>query len=138
MDPDNETYEFSGAEEDGAMIEVDVLADGTFEEIEEQIDMEAVPQPVSAMLDFAVPGMEPTFIEKSTRDEGSTIIYGFEGQLGGQPVDVEIDEDGSGFVNNADMAGRLPLPESPPGLAIAAPSAAGGAAHRPLARGRSR
>ena len=103
-DGGTETYEFSGAKEDGTMIEVDVLADGTVEEIEEQIDMEAVPQPVSATLDSEVPGLDPTFIEKSTRDDGATIVYEFEGELEGQPVDVEIDEDGSGFVNNADMA----------------------------------
>ena len=107
IDPDNdtETYEFSGTMESGKSLEVDVLADGTVEEIEEEIDMEAVPQPVSATLDAEVPGMEPSFIEKSTRDDGATVVYEFEGTLDGQEVDVEVNEDGSGFVNNSDMAG---------------------------------
>ena len=107
IDPDNETetYEFSGAKEDGMMLEVDVLADGTVEEIEEEITMEEVPQAVSATLDSEASGLEPSFIEKSTREDGATIVYEFEGTLDGQEVDIEINEDGSGFVNNADMEG---------------------------------
>ena len=107
IDPDDETetYEFSGAKEDGMMLEVDVLADGTVEEIEEEILMDAVPQPVSATLEAEAAGLEPTFVEKSTREDGATIVYEFEGMLDGQEVDIEINEDGSGFVNNSDMAG---------------------------------
>ena len=107
IDPDNETetYEFSGTKEDGMMLEVDVLADGTIEEIEEEIAMEALPQAVSATLDAEAAGLEPSFVEKSTRDDGATIVYELEGTLDGQEVDVEINEDGSGYVNNADMEG---------------------------------
>ena len=107
IDPDNETetYEFSGTKADGMMLEVDVLADGTIEEIEEEITMEEVPQAVSAALDSEASGLEPSFVEKSTREDGATIVYEFEGMLDGQEVDIEINEDGSGFVNNSDMAG---------------------------------
>ena len=106
MDPDagTDTYEFSGAKEDGTMIEVDVLADGTLEEVEEEVAMDAVPEPVSATLDAEASGFEPSFIEKSTREDGS-IVYEFEGQLEGREVDLEIGEDGSGFVRNEDAAG---------------------------------
>lgn len=104
-DGGTETYEFAATKEDGMSIEVDVLADGTVEEIEEEVNMEAVPQQVSATLDQEVPDFQPTFIEKSTREDGSLIVYEFEGQHDGQEVDIEINEDGSGFVNNADMEG---------------------------------
>jgi uncharacterized membrane protein YkoI len=103
-DGGTETYEFAATKEDGMGIEVDVLADGTLEEVEEEIAMEAVPQPVSATLESEASGFEPTYIEKSTRADGA-IVYEFEGQLEGQEVDLEINEDGSGFVNNADMEG---------------------------------
>ena len=102
-DADTETYEFAATKDDGMAIEVDVLADGTLEEVEEEVGMEAVPQQVAATLDQEVPGLQPAFIEKSTRPGG--IVYEFEGQLEGQEVDIEINEDGSGFVNNADTAG---------------------------------
>ena len=107
IDPDNETetFEFAGTKEDGMSLEVDVLADGTIEEIEEEITMEQVPQAVSATLDAEVSGMEPSFIEKSTREDGSLIVYEFEGTLDGQEVDVEVNEDGSNFVRNEDAAG---------------------------------
>ena len=104
-DEGTETYEFSGAKEDGMMLEVDVLADGTVEEIEEEVAMDAVPQPVSATLDSELSGFQPEFIEKSTRDDGATIVYEFEGQHEGQPIDVEINEDGSNFQRIEDTAG---------------------------------
>ena len=104
-DGGTETYEFAATKEDGMAIEVDVLADGTLEEIEEEVAMDAVPQPVSAALDGELPGFEPSFVEKSTREDGSLIVYEFEGQHEGQEIDVEIDEDGSNLVRNEDAAG---------------------------------
>ena len=78
------------------MLEVGALVDATLE----RITMDAVPQPVSATLDAEASGFEPTFDEKSTRDGGSTIVSEFEGQ----EVDLEINEDGSGFADRADTA----------------------------------
>lgn len=101
---DGETYEFAATKEDGTAVEVDVMADGTLDEIEEEVAMEAVPQPVAATLDAEAAGLQPTMIEKSTRADGA-IVYEFEGQLDGQEVDIEINEDGSGFTNTADMEG---------------------------------
>ena len=100
-----ETYEFSGTKDDGMMLEVDVLADGTVEEIEEEVAIDAVPEAVRATLDAEVPGMEPSFVEKSTREDGAQIVYEFEGTHDGQEVDVEVNEDGSNFVRNEDAAG---------------------------------
>lgn len=99
-----ETYEFAATKDDGMGVEVDVLADGTLEEVEEEVAMEAVPQQVSATLDSEASGLQPSYVEKSTR-AGGTIVYEFEGQLDGREVDIEINEDGSGFVDNADAAG---------------------------------
>lgn len=104
MDPDGETdtYEFAGKLESGMAYEVDVLADGTIEEIEEQIEMDAVPEAVKSALEAEMAGFEPEFIEMSTREDGALIVYEFEGMHEEQEVDVEINEDGSNFMMNED------------------------------------
>lgn len=103
-DEGTETYEFSGEMESGMMLEVDVLADGTIEEIEEEIEMSAVPEAVSTTLMENLEGFEPTTVEKSTR-EGDMVVYEFEGMSDGQEIDVEINEDGSNYTMNEDSAG---------------------------------
>lgn len=106
MDDDEgtETYEFSGTMESGMMLEVDVLADGTVEEIEEEIAMSEVPAEVSATLEENLPDFEPSFIERSTREEGAMVVYEFEGEHEGGEIDVEINEDGSNYTMNEDTA----------------------------------
>lgn len=99
-----EIYEFATTK-DGMGFEVDVLADGTLEEIEEEIAMDALPEAVSSALEAELAGFEPSYIEKSTRDDGSTIVYEFEGEHEGQAIDAEIAEDGSNFTMNEDVAG---------------------------------
>ncbi len=107
MDDDEgtETYEFSGTMEGGMMLEVDVLADGTVEEIERQIAIEDVPEAVMTTLNAELPGFEPSFIEESTREGGATVVYEFEGTFEGEEIDAEINADGTGFTRNEDMAG---------------------------------
>ena len=107
MDDDEgtETYELSGTMENGMAIEVDVLADGTVEEVEEEIEMSEVPQEVTAALEQNLAGFQPSFIEKSTRDDGATVVYEFEGQHDGKEIDAEINADGSNFTMNEDTAG---------------------------------
>jgi hypothetical protein len=107
MDDDGgtETIEISGTMEDGMECEVDVLADGTVEEVEEQIGMEMVPDAVASALDSEMSGFEPAYIEKSTRDDGSAVFYEFEGMHDGTEVDVEVAEDGSGLTMVEDTAG---------------------------------
>jgi hypothetical protein len=98
------TYELSGTMEDGMMVEVDVLEDGTFEELEREISMEALPTEVTTALEAELPGFAPAMIEESTRPDG-VVIYEFEGSHQGQEIDAEIQADGTGFVQNEDTAG---------------------------------
>lgn len=104
-DEGTETYELSGTAENGKAIEVDVLADGTIEEVEEEIDASELPQEVSAALEENLAGFQPSYIEKSTRDDGATVVYEFEGEHNGKEIDAEINEDGSNFSMNEDTAG---------------------------------
>lgn len=91
--------------QNGKAIEVDVLADGTVEDVEEETDMSEVPQEVSAAPEQNLAGFQPKFIEKSTRDDGDTVIYEFEGEPDGEQIDTEIESDGSNFTMNEDTAG---------------------------------
>ena len=103
-DEGTETYEFAGKTADGVMIEVDVLADGTIEEIEQQIDASALPAEVKTTLDHNLPSFKPTMVEKSTRPNNA-VVYELEGSHEGKDVDVEINADGSGYKLINDMAG---------------------------------
>ncbi|KGJ03008.1 PepSY domain-containing protein [Paracoccus sphaerophysae] len=106
MDDDEgtDTYELVGKLASGKTVEVDVLADGTIEEVEEEIDAAAVPAEVKATLDKELAGFAPTMVEKSTRPQGK-IVYEFEGSFEGKEIDAEIDADGSNFTRHDDMAG---------------------------------
>lgn len=103
-DEGTETYELTGKLASGKQVEVDVLADGTIEEVEEEIDAAAVPAEVQATLDKELAGFASTMIEKSTRPNG-VVVYEFEGQHDGKEIDAEINADGTGFTRNDDMAG---------------------------------
>ena len=100
------TYELSGQMDNGMTLEIDVLEDGTVEEIEEEIEMSALPQEVSATLEENLSGFQPDFVEKSTRPaEDDRVVYEFEGTHEGGEIDAEINEDGSNFTMNEDTAG---------------------------------
>ena len=107
MDDDGgtQTYEFSATMENGMGFEVDVLEDGTVEEVEQQIEVGEVPQEVTATLEENLPGFSPEYIERSTREQGEMIVYEFEGQHEGGAVDVEINADGTNYMMNEDTAG---------------------------------
>ena len=102
-DEGTETYEFLTTAANGKSLEIDVLADGTVEEVEEEIEMGDLPEPVLATLDSELSGFEPAMIERSTRPD--KIVYEFEGMHDGQEIDAEIDEDGSNFMQAGDMEG---------------------------------
>lgn len=106
MDKDEgtDTYELGAKLSSGKHIEVDVLADGTIEEVEEEITAAELPAEVKATLDKELAGFAPTMIEKSTRPQG-VVVYEFEGQHGGKEIDAEINADGTGYKLNDDMAG---------------------------------
>jgi len=101
---DEGVYEFAGTMEDGMGLEIDVMEDGSIEEVEKQIAMEALPAEVMATLEAELAGFEPTYIEESTRSEG-VIVYEFEGMVDGAEIDAEINADGTGFSSNLDAAG---------------------------------
>ncbi|WP_043840136.1 PepSY domain-containing protein [Muricoccus aerilatus] len=95
-------YEIKGRTRDGKVREVDFLADGTLEEIEEEVAQADVPQPVMQALQRWMSGFRPTKMERSLRPSGGssvaeamTTVYEFEGQHGGMEVDVEVTADGS-------------------------------------------
>ena len=100
---DDGVYEFSGAMTNGMMLEVDVIEDGSIEEIEEQIAADMLPPAVAAALVANFEGFEPTFIEKSTRADA--VVYEFEGMFDGAEIDAEISEDGMTVTSNLDAAG---------------------------------
>ena len=106
MDDDEgtETYELSGTTADGMNIEIDLLADGTLEEVEKQIDAGALPEAVTVTLEQELPGFAPAMVEESTRADGS-IVYEFEGTHDGKEIDAEVSADGSNYVMNDDTAG---------------------------------
>ena len=101
---DEGVYEFSGTMESGMGYEVDVMEDGTIEEVEEQIEASELPEAVSDALDTNLAGFTPDYVERSTRADGA-IVYEFEGTHEGQEIDAEINADGSGFTQNDDSAG---------------------------------
>lgn len=101
---DDGVFEFAGKAASGMGLEVDVMEDGTIEEIEEQIDASALPAEVAATLASSLAGFTPSYVEKSTRPEG-VVVYEFEGTVDGKEIDAEINADGTGFVMNDDMAG---------------------------------
>ena len=103
-DEGTKTYELSGKMASGMMLEVDVLADGTLEEVEEQIAMDAVPAEVTATLNKEMQGFVPSMIEKSSRKDG-LVVYEFEGKSADKEVDVEINADGTNYKMNDDLAG---------------------------------
>jgi hypothetical protein len=101
---DDGIYEFAGTTADGMGFEIDVAEDGTIEEIERQIAYDALPEAVRAALEAEMPGFEPTYVEESTRADGS-VVYEFEGTHEGSEIDAEINADGTGFSRNDDRAG---------------------------------
>lgn len=101
---DDGVYEFSGAMEGGMGYEIDVMEDGSIEEVEEQIEASELPEAVSAALESNLAGFTPEYVERSTRAEG-LIVYEFEGDHEGASIDAEINEDGSNFMTNEDAAG---------------------------------
>jgi hypothetical protein len=93
-------FEIKGRTRDGRVREVDILASGEIEEIEDEIQQGEVPQPVMQTLQKWMPNFRPTKFERSERPvpggSGVTsLVYEFEGQHGGVEVDVEVAADGS-------------------------------------------
>lgn len=87
-------YEFEGKGVDGKHIEIDVIADGTLQEIEIEIDKSEIPVSVSIELSLLHKGFVIDFVEMSARPNG-TIVYEFEGYDDAHNfIDVEISDNG--------------------------------------------
>jgi hypothetical protein len=98
-------YELKGKNAKGRQREVDVTAEGTLIEIEDEITMEEVPQAVKETLKRWLPNFTPTFIEKSQR-ANFQMWYEFEGKAPqGNELDIEISDDGERILIQTDTAG---------------------------------
>ncbi len=101
---DDGVFEFAGTQEFGMGYEIDVMEDGSIEEIETQIDAAELPAELPATVAAEMAAAELTYIEKSERADG-VVVYEFEGTMDGAAVDAEINADGTGYAMNDDMAG---------------------------------
>jgi hypothetical protein len=98
-------FEFIGKRQDGKAYEVDVLHDGTIQEVEEEIGIADVPQAVRDTLNRFLPNIQPSKIEKSTRANFS-IWYEFDAKdARGKEIDVDISSDGKRILIQDDDAG---------------------------------
>lgn len=92
-------YEFQGQSHDGKHIEVDVLDDGTLQEVEMEMDFEELPAAVKSSINSGFPGFRATYVESSVHSNGA-FLYEIEGVTAdGAAITVEIAEDGT--VNSA-------------------------------------
>src|ERR671916_262977 len=87
-------YELRGRMTDGMMLEVDVFADGTIEEVEREIDPAEVPKVVMEAVRAKYPGFRASRVELNERD-GELFEYDIVGQAGGTTFFVEVKPDGS-------------------------------------------
>ncbi len=101
-DDDTLSYELSGVDANGKKFEVDALADGTIEEVEEEVIAEDLPAEVKTAMEVNLDGMTPTLIEKSTRDGGQPIFYEFEADKDGKMIHAEVGADGANWVVSED------------------------------------
>ena len=65
LDNGTATYELAGKGADGKMIEIDVLSDGTIEEVEQEISMDNVPDAVKKMLAKYMPKFKADKAERA-------------------------------------------------------------------------
>lgn len=87
-------YEFEGRDAFGKHIEIDVLPDGTLEEIELETSWDEVPVSIQIKLSIDAKDFKPSFIERSIRADGTT-VYEFEAvQSDGTLREIEIMNDG--------------------------------------------
>ena len=101
-DDGTQSFELSGVDANGKKFEVDALADGTIEEVEEEVSVEDLPAEVKTAMEVNLSGITPTLIEKSTRDGGQAIFYEFEAEKDGKAIHAEVGADGADWVVSDD------------------------------------
>lgn len=85
-------------------VEVDVLEDGTLDEVETEIEVSALPKAATDAVMAKMPAFAPTKVEESVRTAGT--FYEIEGMDGANKMDVEIMADGSSMKAEAMKAGN--------------------------------
>ena len=92
MEDGKTVYELQGMAGD-KKVEVDVMEDGTLDEVETEVEMGALPEAVSKAVMDKMPNFKPSKIEESRRTAGT--YYEIEGADGSNKIDIEIKADGS-------------------------------------------
>lgn len=92
MEGSKKVYELQGMA-DGKKVEVDVIEDGTLDEVETEIEMGALPEAVTKAVMGKMPNFKPGKIEQSRRPAGT--YYEIEGTDGSNKMDIEIKADGT-------------------------------------------
>ena len=87
-------YEIQGMA-GGKSVEVDVMEDGTLDEVETVVEMSAVPEAVNKAIMAKMPNFKSSKVEESKRPDG--MYYEIEGADGSDKMEVEIKADGSGM-----------------------------------------
>lgn len=87
-------FEIQGLMNDGRKVEVDILSDGDVEEIEIEFSKNLVPGAVMKAIETKLPGFKPTYIEASHSASKKVVQYEFEGDMGGEKMDLEVSADG--------------------------------------------
>lgn len=94
MEDGKTVYEIQGTA-DGKKVEVDVMEDGTLDEVETETEMGALPGAVTTAVMAKMPNFKASKIEESRRSAGT--YYEIEGMDGSNKMDIEIMADGSGM-----------------------------------------
>lgn len=92
-------FEFAGTSAEGATIEIDILPDGSLQEVEEIIDESGVPAEALTTLQTYVADFTVADYERSIRPQSNGIVqvwYEFGGtNAAGEEFDVEVNEAGT-------------------------------------------
>ena len=94
MEDGKTVYEIQGMA-GGKTVEVDVMEDGTLDEVETAVDMSAVPDAANKAIMAKMPNFKSSKVEESKRTDG--MYYEIEGTDGANKLEVEIKADGSGM-----------------------------------------
>lgn len=91
-------FELGTRDADGLHLEIDILDDGSLQEIEWETPLEDVQMPVRVEFSLQYPGGKILFVERSIRPNGHT-VYEIEGtDADGSRVDLEVMDNGRALI----------------------------------------
>ncbi|WP_298915903.1 hypothetical protein [uncultured Algimonas sp.] len=94
MEDGVKVFELGARDADGLHLELDVLPDGTLEEIEWETPLSQVQTPVLVEFRLSHPDATPQYVERSIRPNGHT-VYEIEGRTAdGELIDFEVMNNG--------------------------------------------